>query len=673
MLHLSGAAPGVPTVRVRGVAPVSYRKDVRRRSGRRGDHAPLRRGAPEIVGRVVRRIQPGAWKQLARLLPGLCLLGSCRDAADRPAGPPASASLPRGEAPLHLSPDPWVLTTESWDVPGGFRGAYLGNGWLGQRLGRTGVGISPELKEPMLLAGHYNPDDSLEALPTALPLELRVGTQVFGTDPKAVRQYQQELRLKEGLLVTRATWDGGAGEVEVEWEAAFLRHQPDVALLRGRVQNRGRVPVAAVLAEAALAPGSTRDPEGNFEGNSGKIRLAGRLTAWDSVERGAQGQAGFQVAGGQTARFALATRVSGSPLPLPNALSSPPEPTEARTEVWLKEHRAAWARLWRRDIQIDGDPEAQQVVRACLFYLLASIRPENVAGVPPMGLSSQAFSGHVFWDMDSWIFPALLPQHPELARAMLEYRYRSLPGARANAEADGLPGASFAWESGRTGREALKNAVFSHGRHVTGDVALALGQYYQATQDRAWLAERGWPILKETAVNWVARAKPAGRGRLQIPQVTTPDENAGRVDGSAWTHHVARHNLMLATETAGTLRQAADPRWKKTAEELAFLRDPASNRILAHARFTEKSKAKQADALLLFHPGGLTLPEAEWNDLYDFYAARVIPNGPAMTDAIHAVVAARLGKAQEAESRFRSAYRPFLRPPYHLFSEKRTR
>jgi trehalose/maltose hydrolase-like predicted phosphorylase len=274
--------------------------------------------------------------------------------------------------------------------------------------------------------------------------------------------------------------------------------------------------------------------------------------------------------------------------------------------------------------------------------------------------------------MDSWMFPAALPQHPELARAMLEYRYRTLPGARANARAEGLPGASYAWESAATGRETLQGQVFTHGRHVSGDVALALKQYYQATGDREWLRSRAWPILEDTADNWAARAKPDGKGGFVVRQVTTPDENAGQVDHSAWTHHVARVNLRFAAETARELNLPVNPKWEQTAKGLGYLRNP-EGLILSYDGFNASKKSKQADALLLVHPGEERLSDEELGRLYDFYAPRVIDSGPAMTDAVHAIAAARLGRSEEALDRFRKSYQPFVRPPFHVFSEKRTR
>ena len=57
---------------------------------------------------------------------------------------------------------------------------------------------------------------------------------------------------------------------------------------------------------------------------------------------------------------------------------------------------------------------------------------------------------------------------------------------------------------------------------------------------------------------------------------------------------------------------------------------------------------------------------------FAFHAARPIKNGPAMTDSIHALGWARLGDAKQAEENFRASYKPFMRGPFLLFSEKRS-
>ena len=69
-----------------------------------------------------------------------------------------------------------------------------------------------------------------------------------------------------------------------------------------------------------------------------------------------------------------------------------------------------WPQIWQiSDIVISGDPEAQQVTHANMFYLLSSAYPGNNNGghsIPPMGLSSNIYGGHIFWDAEVWMMPA---------------------------------------------------------------------------------------------------------------------------------------------------------------------------------------------------------------------------------------------------------------------------
>jgi trehalose/maltose hydrolase-like predicted phosphorylase len=339
----------------------------------------------------------------------------------------------------------------------------------------------------------------------------------------------------------------------------------------------------------------------------------------------------------------------------------------------LERHQAAWEELWAADLVIEGEPVEQQIARSWMFYLLQSVRAGSADSIPPMGLSDTAFAGHVFWDAETWMFPALLLQHPDLARSMLEYRFRTLPGAVANAKAEGKRGATFAWESASTGQEQTPAGLGTrHGRHVTGDIALAFWQYWLATGDRAWLAERAWPVLQATAEYWVSRVTPEPGGGYGIRQVATPDENAGLVDNSAWTNYIAGKNLEFATEAARILGRKADPRWNQIASGLKLPRDPQTNLILQSAGY-EGSKIKQTDALLLIFPGQMPLPDSEREQLYEFYADKTIDVGPAMSDSIHAIVAAELGRGEDAYRYFQESYQPFLRPPFLYFSEKRTR
>ena len=98
--------------------------------------------------------------------------------------------------------------------------------------------------------------------------------------------------------------------------------------------------------------------------------------------------------------------------------------TAARTrgfEQLLDEHRAAWRDLWRADIAIDGFVWAQTAVHSDLYYLLATSTADTHWPMGACGLTP-GYVGHVFWDSDTWIFPALLLLHPERARSLVMFR-----------------------------------------------------------------------------------------------------------------------------------------------------------------------------------------------------------------------------------------------------------
>ncbi len=332
-----------------------------------------------------------------------------------------------------------------------------------------------------------------------------------------------------------------------------------------------------------------------------------------------------------------------------------------------------WPHLWQTsDIVIQGDPEAQQVTHANLFYLLSSTYPGSDHSIPPFGLSSNLYGGHIFWDAEVWMLPALIVQHPEDARGMVDYRFKRMVQAKMNAKQHGFAGAEYPWESADTGEE-MAPAEFAKERHITADVGWAAWQYYLWTGDKTYLKSEGWPILSATAQYWVSRVTKGADGKYHVKGVLSPDETAGVVDDDAWTNAVVQANLRAATRAAGVLGQPADPRWRAIADGMYFPFDksrgsPAENA----APMTDRFAAKQADTLLLVHPLNVPFDAQTAGRMLDFYTAHTIKNGPAMTASIHAIVAARLGRGQDALDLFHDSYRPFLRGPWDAFAEKRT-
>lgn len=339
-------------------------------------------------------------------------------------------------------------------------------------------------------------------------------------------------------------------------------------------------------------------------------------------------------------------------------------------ERLLQFHQKGWDELWSSDIQIEGDPQAQQDVHSMLYHLYSFVREGTALSPSPMGLSGLGYNGHVFWDTEIWMYPALLVMKPELAKSIMEYRFQRLEAARRNAFSKGFKGAMFPWESADTGVEETPvwalSGPFEH--HITADVAIAAWNYYAVTQDKQWLREKGWPILSATADFWASRVERNGPGRYDIKNVVAADEWAENVDNNAFTNAAARANLQYATQAATLLGMTPNPDWMQVAQNIPILK--MENGVTREHATYKGEGIKQADVNLLAYPlKEVTDPKQVLRDL-EYYETRVPNEGtPAMTQAVFTLLYARLGNREKALHWFRDAYLPNLNPPFRVIAE----
>src|SRR5690606_25073555 len=80
---------------------------------------------------------------------------------------------------------------------------------------------------------------------------------------------------------------------------------------------------------------------------------------------------------------------------------------------------------------------------------------------------------------------------------------------------------------------------------------------------------------------------------------------------------------------------------------------------------------KQAAAVLSIYPLQYPPAEEQARAMMERFADKVTRNGPAMTDSIHAIIWARLGEKEKAYQAWHDSWKPFVKPPFMLFSEKR--
>ena len=338
------------------------------------------------------------------------------------------------------------------------------------------------------------------------------------------------------------------------------------------------------------------------------------------------------------------------------------------TKRLLQFHDAAWDKLWKSDIIIEGDDESQRDVHSALYHLYSFVREGTSYSPSPMGLSGLGYNGHVFWDAELWMFPAILALHPEMAKSMVEYRYQRLAEAKHNAFAHGYKGAMYPWESAASGNEETPvwalSGPFEH--HITADVAIAAWNYFAVTQDTTWLREKGFPVIKACADFWTSRVEKNGPGKYDIKNVVAADEWAENVDNNAFTNAAAKANLRYAVMSAIILHQPVDAEWIDVEKNIPILK--LGGVTSEHAAY-HGEKIKQADVNLLAYPiKEITDPQQIRKDL-EYYEGRIGEGSPAMTHAIFAVLYARLNDPEKAFQAFKEAHIPNKKKPFGVLSE----
>ena len=342
-------------------------------------------------------------------------------------------------------------------------------------------------------------------------------------------------------------------------------------------------------------------------------------------------------------------------------------------EALMQAHYRLWDELWQGDIRIEGDDDAQRIVRFALFNLYSSCRGGSRLSIPPMGLSLQGYNGHIFWDTELWMYPPMLLLNQDIARSMLDYRFDRLPAARKKALAYGYRRAMFPWESDDSGEEATPTHAltgpFEH--HITADIGIACWNYYCVTRDMRWLQREGYPLLKEIADFWASRVTRNQDSSYSIHNVTGADEYANGVTDNAFTNGAASLALKYACQAAEICGEKVPEIWREIGENIRILQ--FENGVTREHSTYKGEMIKQADANLLAYPLGVITDEYRQRQDLEYYAERIDQkDGPAMSYSVYCVQYARMGEADKAYEMFRRCYEPNLKKPFGVISETPT-
>lgn len=583
--------------------------------------------------------------------------------------------------------DEWVITAR--DTTSEYYAAAVANGEIGVTVGRELFSLGA-----VILGGAYESgtEDSVARILEGInPSGLSMSIDDRPTDLSGIRPTIQRIDMRRAVLESRYRLDG----VSIVCRVRALRNMPYA--LMSEVEVTAERDVGMVFSNRHVVPSGFADTlresrtvvcedgsrlllqrtSGSYNAGHDRIVASSTFLCGAGCEQIAPGVVKVALHRGERTSFALVGTVCTTA-----AFTDPWNESERQVIYAAREgvsrlieaHDRLWTALWQGDIEIDGDSEAQRNVRFALFNLYGSIREGSRRSIPPMGLSARSFyNGHIFWDSEIWMYPALLVLHPELARQMLDYRIDGLDAARRRAYVHGFRGAMFPWEGDDRGEEATPTFALTGPleHHITADIAIACWNYYCVTGDRSWLIRDGYPLMQETARFWCDRVSRNDDGSYSIHNVIGANEYAAGVTDNAFTNGAARRALEYAAAAAEVCGERPDPRWKEIAAGLRILRFP-DGVTREHATYGGE-RIKQADVNLLGYPLGIVTERAALLRDLSYYESRIDPhNGPAMSWSVFAVQYARLGMVSEAETMFRRAYLPNLRPPFGTFAETAT-
>lgn len=345
----------------------------------------------------------------------------------------------------------------------------------------------------------------------------------------------------------------------------------------------------------------------------------------------------------------------------------------------LRTHEDLWTEiLGSIDVEFVDDELLTLASRASLYHLAANTRP-NIQGVTAAlavgGLSSDSYGGMVFWDTDLWIAGGLLPFLPDHAKSFVNYRLYTHSQAKKNVP-EGYEGAAYPWTSGRFGNCTSTGPCLDYEYHI--NVAVAYGawnMYLSGSEDDTYLEDVVLPLLEDAAAflsTYVATYNET-LDQYTTHNLTDPDEYANHVDNGAYTNAAIEELMKWASSVCDHFDRNCTLFTSDILDKGMHLPTAAPDNVtLEYSGMNSSIEVKQADVVMLSYPLDSTLlSEDEARDNLNYYAAKQVSFGPAMTFPIFSAVSSKLSLTGcSSISYLLKSVEPYLRAPFAQFLEQ---
>ncbi|USS91447.1 glycoside hydrolase family 65 protein [Fructobacillus americanaquae] len=377
-------------------------------------------------------------------------------------------------------------------------------------------------------------------------------------------------------------------------------------------------------------------------------------------------------------------------------------PIEQHSFVKIKENsHQFWEKVWQQSaVMISGNDEINLALHFNIFQLNQAAGRDGHTNIAAKGLTGPGYEGHTFWDTEMYMMPYFIYTNPEIAKSLLIYRYHTLAFARKRARELGVDsGALFAWRSINGEETSAYYPASTAAYHLNGDIAYAIGKYYETTDDDEFMEKYGFEILLETARFWRefgSWTEKNGQKKFEFLTVTGPDEYTAMVDNNYFTNRMAENNLQLAY-TVGHKLAVSNPKillklntsenelrqfqhlstniyfprntqYAINAQDDSFFSKPiwpfqttpnSQYPLLLHyhpLHIYRYQVNKQADTILADFLFPETITESQLGREFDYYE-KITTHDSSLSRSIFSAVAARMGNVKKAYSYFSDTVR----------------
>lgn len=359
-----------------------------------------------------------------------------------------------------------------------------------------------------------------------------------------------------------------------------------------------------------------------------------------------------------------------------------------------EENASWWKQTWEKsDIEIQGDEENQQGIRFCVFQMYqtyhGAVKGTNIGA---KGLTGEAYNGNAFWDTETYCLPFFLFHDQTAAENLLYFRYETLDEAKERAKMLDCKGAFYpiATISGRECCNLWQHASLQ--LQASTAVAYGIWLYEKITGETAFTSEYGLTILIEICRMLATRGDyNAEHTRYGFYGVMGPDEFQMMVNHNCYTNYMGQFTLRYTLRALKEMQERDPERlkqvvsqsglseeeckdWNEKAEAMRIPYDKETKLFEQHVgyfdlphidvdaipieefplyhhwtydRIYRNDMIKQPDVLMFLFLFSSRFSRDVLKANYEFYEPRCIHES-SLSPSVHSILAAQLGKGQEA-------------------------